>query len=94
MVPMADNYNHSHKAVEYYVISRKKILNQATVKNHKEKNMMMNDYSFLFKKELADFDQQQDQALAILQEGNIRGRFDREKYSKNLDGLSHESIRK
>ena len=55
---MADNYNHSHKAVEYYVISRKKILNQTTVKSHKEKNMMMNDYSFLFKKELADFDQQ------------------------------------
>ena len=57
MVPMADNYNHSHKAVEYYVISRKKILNQEAVKTHKEKNMMMNDYSFLFKKELADFDQ-------------------------------------
>ena len=23
MVPMADNYNHSHKSVEYYVISKR-----------------------------------------------------------------------
>ena len=54
---------------------------------------MMNDYSFLFKKELGEFDQLEDQALAILQEGNIRGRLNREKYLENLDELSSESIR-
>ena len=54
---------------------------------------MMNDYSFLFKKELGEFDQLEDQALAILQEGNIRGRLNREKYLENLNELSSESIR-
>ena len=54
---------------------------------------MMNDYSFLFKKELGELDQLEDQALAILQEGNIKGRLNREKFRDNSDGLSSESIR-
>ena len=78
MVPMADNYNHSHFSIEYMVISKPDILDPKKTTTLEEKNVIMNDYSFIFRKELQELYQEKDLLLAAKKEFNIKGRFNRD----------------
>ena len=77
---MADNYNHSHFAIEYMVISKPIILDPIKTSTLFDKNLIMNDYSFIFRKELKELDKCQDKNKAIKKEFNIKGRFNRESF--------------
>ena len=80
MVPMADNYNHSHFAIEYMVISKPMILEPKKTETIFDKNLIMNDYSFIFRKELQELEKDINQFEAVEKELNIKGRFNRERF--------------
>ena len=82
MVPMADNYNHSHFSIEYMVISKPDILEPKKTTTLSDKNVIMNDYSFIFRKELSELFEDKDQQSAARKEFNIRGRFNRDLFEQ------------
>ena len=93
MVPMADNYNHSHFSIEYMVISKPDILEPKKTTTLSDKNVIMNDYSFIFRKELTELFEDKDQQSAARKEFNIRGRFNRDMFEQTWQSLSLECIK-